>query len=248
LHGISWEKRSNKVSVLYRRILLKLSGEALAGSRGYGFDPAILDSLAGAVVDAVRMGVQVSIVVGAGNIFRGQDSAIAADRVSADQMGMLATYMNALALKGTFERAGLLCTALGAFPIPTIVDVYTAQTARELLDKGEVVIFGGGTGCPYFTTDTAAALRALEIQADVLVKATKVDGIYDKDPVKHKDAVFYPELTYDQVLRMDLKVMDLTAISLCRDNDLTVRVISIRNPNNLIRMLMGEKIGSIVTA
>jgi uridylate kinase len=236
------------VSVLYRRILLKLSGEALAGCRGYGFDPATLDSLASAVVDAVGMGVQISIVVGAGNIFRGQDSAIAADRVSADQMGMLATYMNALALKGAFERAGLLCTALGAFPIPTIVEVYTAQEARRLLEKGHVVIFGGGTGCPYFTTDTAAALRALEVQADALVKATKVDGIYDKDPVKHKDAVFYPVLDYDQVLHMDLKVMDLTAISLCRDNDLAVRVINIREPKNLGKLLKGEKIGSIVTA
>lgn len=236
------------MSVLYGRILLKLSGEALAGDRGYGFDPATLDAIAGAVVDAARTGVQIGIVIGGGNIFRGQDSAVASDRVSADQMGMLATLINALALRDALKRRGAECTVLGSFAVPTVVDAFSAEKAREHLDQGRVVIFGGGTGCPYFTTDTAAALRALEIGAEALVKATKVNGIYDKDPVLHPDAHFYPEIDYDQVLAMRLKVMDLTATSLCRDNGLVVRIINIKTPGNLERMLAGENIGSVVTA
>ena len=236
------------MSVLYGRILLKLSGEALAGDRGYGFDPATLDAIAQAVVEAARTGVQIGIVIGGGNIFRGQDSAVASDRVSADQMGMLATLINALALRDTLKRQGAGCTVLGSFAVPTVVDAFSAEKAREHLAQGRVVIFGGGTGCPYFTTDTAAALRALEIGADALVKATKVNGIYDKDPVLHPDAVFYPEIDYDQVLRMRLKVMDLTATSLCRDNGLVVRIINIKTPGNLERMLAGDKVGSVVTA
>jgi uridylate kinase len=234
--------------VPYTRILLKLSGEALGGEKGYGFDPATLDSVAGGIADAARTGVQIGIVVGGGNIFRGQDSVIASNRVNADQMGMLATYINALALKGSFERAGLRCAALGAVGIPGVVENFNAEAARNLLAEGRVVVFAGGTGSPYFTTDTAAALRALEIQADALIKATKVNGIYDKDPVKHPDAVFYPELDYDQVLNDNLKVMDLTAISICRDNNLVVRVINIREPGNLMKLLSGSKVGSIVTA
>jgi uridylate kinase len=236
------------VSVPYTRILLKLSGEALGGEKGYGFDPATLDTVASGIADAARTGVQIGIVVGGGNIFRGQDSIIASDRVNADQMGMLATYINALALKGAFERAGLACTALGALGIPGVVESFNAETARKLLSEGQVVVFAGGTGSPYFTTDTAAALRALEIKADALIKATKVNGIYDKDPVGHPDAVFFPELDYDQVLNRNLKVMDLTAISICRDNGLTVRVINIREPGTLMRLLAGETVGSIVTA
>ncbi len=236
------------MSVLYGRILLKLSGEALAGDRGYGFDPATLDAVAQAVVKAARTGVQIGIVIGGGNIFRGQDSSVASDRVSADQMGMLATLINALAIRDTLKRQGAECIVLGSFAVPTVVDAFSAEKAREHLEQGRVVVFGGGTGCPYFTTDTAAALRALEIGADALVKATKVNGIYDKDPVLHPDAVFYPEIDYDQVLRMRLKVMDLTATSLCRDNGLVVRIINIKTPGNLERMLAGEKVGSVVTA
>jgi len=234
--------------VPYSRILLKLSGEALGGEQGYGFDPATLDSIARGIADGVNLGVQMGIVVGGGNIFRGQDSAIASDRVNADQMGMLATYINALALKGSFERLGMKCTALGAVGVPGVVDRFNAGAARSLLAEGHVVVFAGGTGSPYFTTDTAAALRALEIRADSLVKATKVNGVYDRDPVKHADAVFFEELDYDQVLGLNLKVMDLTAISLCRDNGLEVRVINIREPENLVKLLRGEKIGSVVTA
>jgi uridylate kinase len=236
------------VSVLYRRILLKLSGEALAGDRGYGFDPGTLDLIAQGIVEASRMGVQIGIVVGGGNIFRGQDSAVASDRVSADQIGMLATLINALALRDVLERSGAACSVLCSFAVPTVAEAFNAAKARQYLDQGQVVIFGGGTGCPYFTTDTAAALRALEIRAEALVKATKVNGIYDKDPVLHPDAVFYPEIDYDQVLRMQLKVMDLTATSLCRDNGLVVRIINIKTPGNLTGMLAGEKIGSVVTA
>lgn len=232
----------------YKRILLKLSGEALGGEKGYGFDPATLDSVAGGIADGVKAGVQMGIVVGGGNIFRGQDSLIASDRVNADQMGMLATFINALALKGTFDRLGIRCTALGAVGIPGVMDRFNAASARGLLEDGHVLVFAGGTGSPYFTTDTAAALRALEIQADALVKATKVNGIYDKDPVKHEDAVFYPELDYDQVLGENLKVMDLTAISICRDNGLQVRVINIREPGNLMKLLKGGQVGSVVTA
>jgi uridylate kinase len=234
--------------VPYTRILLKLSGEALGGEKGYGFDPGTLDSITRGIADAVSTGVQVGIVVGGGNIFRGGDSVIASDRVNADQMGMLATFINALALKGSFERMGMKCTALGAVGIPGVVDRFNAADARKLLADGHVVVFAGGTGSPYFTTDTAAALRALEVQADVLIKATKVDGIYDKDPVKHGDAVFYSELDYDQVLSKNLKVMDLTAISICRDNGLMVQVINIREPGNLVKLLNGEKVGSVVTA
>lgn len=232
----------------YSRILLKLSGEALGGEQGYGFDPATLDSIARGIADGVNLGVQMGIVVGGGNIFRGQDSAIASDRVNADQMGMLATYINALALKGSFERLGMKCTALGAVGVPGVVDRFNAEVARSLLGEGHVVVFAGGTGSPYFTTDTAAALRALEIRADALVKATKVNGVYDRDPVKHADAVFFEELDYDRVLGLNLKVMDLTAISLCRDNGLEVRVINIREPGNLVKLLRGDKVGSVVTA
>jgi uridylate kinase len=234
--------------VPYSRILLKLSGEALGGEKGFGFDPSTLDSIVRGIADAAGTGVQMGIVVGGGNIFRGQDSVIASDRVNADQMGMLATYINALALKGSFERMGVRCTALGAVAVSGVVERFNATDARNLLADGQVLVFAGGTGSPYFTTDTAAALRALEIQADVLIKATKVNGIYDKDPVKHADAVFFSELDYDQVLARNLKVMDLTAISICRDNGLKVQVINIREPGNLMKLLSGEKVGSIVTA
>lgn len=236
------------MSALYGRILLKLSGEALAGDRGYGFDPATLAAVAQAVVEASRMGVQIGIVIGGGNIFRGQDSAVASDRVSADQMGMLATLINSLALRDTLGRLGAECRVMSSFAVPSMVEPFNAMDARRYLGQGQTVIFGGGTGCPYFTTDTAAALRALEIQAQALVKATKVNGIYDRDPVLHPDAVFYPEIDYDQVLNMRLKIMDLTATSLCRDSKLEVRVINIRTPGNLAGMLAGEKIGSVVTA
>lgn len=233
------------MSAIYRRILLKLSGEALAGDKGFGYDPEVLRAIAQGVADAARS-AQIAVVIGGGNIFRGQDSSVASDRVSADHMGMLATFMNALALKGAFERAGIACSVLGAGGVPGVVEPYSVSRARDLLEQGHVVVCAGGTGCPYFTTDTAAALRALEIRAEALIKATKVDGIYDSDPVKNPGAAFYPKLSYDQVLSLKLKVMDLTAISLCRDNGLVVRVINIREPKNLAALLEGKEIGSIV--
>jgi uridylate kinase len=234
------------VTVIYKRILLKLSGEALAGEKGYGFDPKTLEAIASNVIDAIDRGVQVGVVIGGGNIFRGMDAEIASERVSADQMGMLATVMNALALKGTLEKMGRPAQVFSALDIPRVVETFVASKAIEHLEKDQAVIFAGGTGCPFFTTDTTAALRALEIQADVLIKATKVNGVYDKDPVKFPEAVFYPELDYDQVLSQKLGVMDSTAISLCRDNDLVVRVINIKDPENLKRLLMDEQVGSTV--
>jgi len=234
------------VSALYRRILLKLSGEALAGNRRYGFDPDTLHAITANVIDALDMGIQVGIVIGGGNIFRGMDAGIVSDRVSADHMGMLATVINALALKGSLETQGRSAKVLSAVDMPKVAQTFVASDAVEYLEKSHTVIFAGGTGCPFFTTDTTAALRALEIQADVLIKATKVNGVYDKDPVKYPDAVFYPELDYDQVLSMNLGVMDATAISLCRDNDLIVRVINIKDPENLKGLLSGRAVGSIV--
>ena len=234
------------VSVIYKRILLKLSGEALAGEKGYGFDPGTLDAIASNVIDAIDMGVQVGIVIGGGNIFRGMDAEIASDRVSADFMGMLATVMNALALKGSLEKKGRHAKVFSSIDMPKIAETFVASKAIDHLEKAQAVIFAGGTGCPFFTTDTNAALRSLEIQADVFIKATKVNGVYDKDPVRFTDAVFYPELNYDQVLVQKLGVMDSTAISLCRDNDLVVRVINIKDPDNLKRLLLGEQVGSIV--
>ncbi len=234
------------VAALYKRILLKLSGEALAGDRGHGFDPDTLYAIASNVVDAIDLGIQVGLVIGGGNIFRGQDAPIASDRVSADHMGMLATVINALALKGSLEKLGKPARVFSAIDMPRVAETYVASRAIACLENSETVIFAGGTGCPFFTTDTTAALRALEIRAEVLIKATKVNGIYDKDPVKHPDAVFYPELDYDQVLGMKLGVMDATAISLCRDNDLAVRVINIKDPKNLKALLLGEPVGSVV--
>lgn len=231
---------------IYKRILLKLSGEALAGERGYGFDPDTLDKIASNVMDAVDIGAQVGVVIGGGNIFRGMDAAVTADRVSADHMGMMATIINALALKGSIEKMGRSAVVFSSIDMPRIAETFVASKAIEALEETGAVIFAGGTGCPFFTTDTTAALRALETRSDVLIKATKVNGIYDKDPVKYQDAVFYPDLDYDKVLAMKLGVMDSTAISLCRDNNLVIRVINIKDPENLKRLLLGKHVGSIV--
>jgi len=234
------------VSTKYKRILLKLSGEALAGDRRFGFDPDTLQAITANVIDALDLGIQVGIVIGGGNFFRGMDADIISDRVRADHMGMLATVINALALKDSLEKLGRNSKVFSAVDMPKVAQTFVASTAIDCLEKSQAVIFAGGTGCPFFTTDTTAALRALEIRADVLIKATKVNGVYDKDPVKYSDAVFYPELDYDQVLSMNLGVMDATAISLCRDNDLIVRVINIKDPENLKGLLSGRSIGSIV--
>lgn len=230
----------------YNRILLKLSGEALAGEKGYGIDPGTLKAVSACVKGVLDMGIQVGIVIGGGNIHRGIDAAISIDRVSSDYMGMLATVMNSLALKGAIEAEGCECRVMSAIEMPRVAETYIVPKAIKHLSKGRVVIFAGGTGSPFFTTDTTAALRAIEIGADVFIKATKVNGIYDKDPVKNTDAKFFPEIDYDRILSMNLKVMDATAVSLCRDNNLEMRVMNIKDPANLGSLVNGRAVGSII--
>jgi len=231
----------------YSRILLKLSGEALLGDGDYGIDPAVLTRLAGEVRELLDMGLQVGLVIGGGNIFRGAGLAAAGmERVSADHMGMLATVMNALAMQDALERMEVPTRVMSAIRINQVCEEYIRRRAVRHLEKGRVVLFAAGTGNPFFTTDSAASLRAIEINADLLVKATKVDGIYSADPVAHPEAVFYPRLTYNQALREDLRVMDAAAIVLCRDNRLPLRVLNINAPGALRRVAAGEEIGSLV--
>ncbi|MEY6431650.1 UMP kinase [Thioalkalicoccus limnaeus] len=231
----------------YRRILLKLSGEALLGQVDYGIDPAVLNRLAGEVRDLLAAGLQVALVLGGGNIFRGAGlAARGLDRVSADQMGMLATLMNALAMQDALEKLEVPTRVMSALRIHQVCEDYIRRRAVRHLEKGRVTIFAAGTGNPFFTTDSAASLRAIEIEADLLIKATKVDGVYSSDPVKDPNAVFYPRLTYNQALREDLRVMDATALVLCRDNRLPLRVLNIHTPGALMRLVAGEEIGSLV--
>jgi len=230
----------------YRRILLKLSGEALAGEKGFGIDTRILDEIVSRVKEATESGVSVALVIGGGNFFRGTQADEALDRVTADSIGMLATVMNALAFRAALAGSGVTCCLMSALAIPGVAAPVDIQEARRRLGGGEVVIFAGGTGNPFFSTDTNAALRALEVGADVLVKATKVDGIYDRDPVKDPGAVFFRELDYDEVLAGRLAVMDATAVSLCRENGLELRVINIFDPLSLKRLVAGEEVGTTV--
>src|SRR3954466_11976829 len=233
----------------FKRILLKLSGEALMGDTGFGIEPATLENIASEVAEVRALGVEVAIVIGGGNIFRGlAASAHGMDRASADYMGMLATVMNSLALQDALERTDVSTRVLSAIAVKELAEPYIRRRAMRHLEKGRVVIFGAGTGNPYFTTDTAASLRAMEIHADVLMKATKVDGVYDKDPVKHPDAKRFHRLTYIEVLQRNLKVMDSTAISLCRDNKLAIVVFDLRQRGNIRRVVMGEPIGTLVAA
>jgi uridylate kinase len=232
--------------LLYRRILLKLSGEALSGGSGNGIDEATLQRFVVPVKAAAARGIQVGLVIGGGNFFRGVGASSVIDRVSADHMGMLATVMNALAFRGALVNQGVACRVMSAIPMTGVAEPMATHQAVRYLEEGVVVIFAGGTGNPFFTTDTNAALRALEIRADVLIKATKVNGVYDKDPVKHEDARFFAELDFDTVLGLNLGVMDATAVSLCRDNDLEVRVINIFEQDGLSRLLDGEAVGSVV--
>jgi uridylate kinase len=232
----------------FKRILLKLSGEALMGDTGFGIDPATLESIASEVAEVRAFGVEVAIVIGGGNIFRGlAASAHGMDRASADYMGMLATVMNSLALQDALERTNVTTRVLSAIAMQELAEPYIRRRAMRHLEKGRVVIFAAGTGNPYFTTDTAASLRAMEIHADVLLKATKVDGIYDKDPVKYQDAKRFHRLTYLEVLQRNLKVMDSTAISLCRDNKLAIVVFDLHTRGNIRRVVSGESIGTLVT-
>jgi len=231
----------------FHRVLLKLSGEALMGDRGYGIDPPILDSLAGQIKAVRADGIEIAIVVGGGNIFRGlAASAKGMDRAQGDYIGMLATVMNALALQEALERAGVFTRVMSAIEMQQVAEPYIRRRAIRHLEKGRVVIFAAGTGNPYFTTDTTAALRALEINADCIMKATKVDGIFDRDPKKHPDAVKFEELTYIDVLNRGLQVMDSTAISLCMDNGLPIIVFNMEVDGNIERALTGETVGTIV--
>lgn len=231
----------------YRRILLKLSGEALAGKGNSGISTTTLSQIAGDVAEAAKLGTQLGVVIGGGNIFRGvAASAQGMDRASSDYMGMLATCINALALQDALENAGLATRVQTAIDMAEIAEPYIRRKAIRHLEKGRVVIFAAGTGNPYFTTDTAAALRAMEINAEVILKATKVDGIYDKDPEKHKGAKLFKELKYIDVLNKGLKVMDSTAISLSMDNKLPIITFNLTKPGNIARVVAGEKIGTIV--
>ncbi|MCI0413637.1 UMP kinase [bacterium] len=230
----------------YDRVLLKLSGEALMGEQGYGIDPQVVQYLANEIKDVVQ-GIQLSLVIGGGNIFRGvAASAVGMDRVAGDQMGMLATLINAVALQDALEKKGIHTRLLSAIEVRTIAELFIRRRAMRHLEKGRVVIFAAGTGNPYFSTDTAAALRAMEVHAQIILKATKVDGIYDRDPKKHPDAVKFEELTYMDVLSKHLKVMDSTAISLCMDNRMPIIVFNLKEKGNIKRIIYGEKIGSIV--
>ncbi len=234
-------------SPVYTRILLKLSGEALMGDQGYGIDPAVASRIAADVGEIQALGVQTAIVIGGGNIFRGlAASARGMDRATADYMGMLATVMNALALQDALEHSGVTTRVLTAIEMRAVAEPFIRRRAIRHLEKGRVVVFAGGTGNPYFTTDTAAALRAMEIKADVILKGTKVDGVYTADPVKDPAATRFDEITYLQVLEQGLQVMDATAISLCMDNKLPIVVFNLRTPGNLKRAVLGEQVGSIV--
>jgi uridylate kinase len=232
----------------YKRVLLKLSGEALmGGQKNSSIDPEVLGAIAAEIKEVVRLGVSLGIVVGGGNIFRGvEGNAKGMDRTSADYMGMLATVINSLALQGAFENTGVETRVQTAIAMREIAEPFIQRKAMRHLEKGRVVIFAAGTGNPYFTTDTAAVLRAMEIKADVIMKATKVDGVYDKDPVKFPDAVMYENISYDDVLAKNLKVMDATAISLCRDNRLPILVFNLQQAGNIVRGISGEKIGTLV--
>lgn len=232
----------------YRRILLKLSGEALAGRQGYGIDPEQAEDIALRVRDVHDLGVTVAIVIGAGNLWRGRSGLDRGmDRATADYMGMLATVMNALALMDAMERIGLYTRVQSAVEMHAVAEPYIRRRAIRHLEKERVVILGGGTGNPYFSTDTAAALRAMEIGADVLIKATKVDGVYDSDPMKNPDAVRFEHLTYMETINRRLQVMDSTAISLCMDNNLPILVLNLWNPEDLRKALYGEKVGTLVS-
>ncbi len=231
----------------YRRILLKLSGEALAGEQGYGIDPDVINGIAAEIKEVIALGVEVAVVIGGGNIFRGlAASSKGMDRASADYMGMLATVMNSLAMQDALEKQGVVTRVQSAIDMQQIAEPYIRRRAVRHLEKGRVVIFSAGTGNPYFTTDTAASLRAMEINAEVILKATKVDGVYSADPKKDKSAVKLPTLTYLEVLQKGLQVMDATATSLCMDNNLPMIIFDMTQRDNIRKVVLGENIGTIV--
>lgn len=232
----------------YKRILLKISGEALMGDQGYGIDPETITRIAAEIKDLTTLGVETAIVVGGGNIFRGVAlSAKGMDRASADYMGMLATVMNALAMQDALEKQGVFTRVMTAIEMHQVAEPFIRRRAIRHVEKGRVVIFAAGTGNPYFTTDSAAALRALEIKADAILKATKVDGIYTADPTKDSTATMFDRISYLDVIQRDLKVMDTSAISLCRDRNLPIHVFNLYVPGNIARVVCGEKVGTIVS-
>lgn len=232
----------------YRRVLLKLSGEALMGDEAYGIDPNVIERIAGEIADLCQQGAEIAIVIGGGNIFRGTGLAAAGiDRVTADHMGMLATIMNSLAMQDALERVELHARVMSALKINQVCEDYIRRRAVRHLEKGRVVILAAGTGNPFFTTDSAASLRAIEIGAELLIKATKVDGVYSADPVKDKDAIRYESLNYDEVIEQKLGVMDTTAVVLCRDNHMPLRVLDMTKPGSLLNAARGENEGTLVS-
>ena len=237
-----------KAKPIYERILLKLSGEALMGEQDYGVDPDTINRIAGEIKEVHSLGVQCSIVVGGGNLFRGLAlSAKGMDRASADYMGMLATVMNALALQDALEKQNLYTRVMSAIEMHEVAEPFIRRRAIRHVEKGRVVIFAAGTGNPYFTTDSAAALRALEIKADAILKATKVDGVYTDDPNTNAAATMFDHITYLDVIQRDLKVMDTSAISLCRERNLPIHVFNLNRPGNILRVVTGERIGTVVS-
>lgn len=231
----------------YRRVLLKLSGEALTGRGSFGIDPEVVDAIAAEIRDVAALGVQLGVVIGGGNIFRGGEAgARGIDRTTADYMGMLATVINSLALQSALEHLNVNTRVQTAIEMKEVAEPFIQRRAIRHLEKGRVVIFAAGTGNPYFTTDTAATLRAVEIRADILLKATKVDGVYDRDPVMDANAVMYEKITYNDVLTKYLKVMDATAISLCRDNGLALVVFNLMKAGNIKRVICGEAVGTVI--
>ena len=232
----------------YKRLLLKLSGEALIGEGTYGISPNVISQIASEVSEVRALGIELAVVIGGGNIFRGvAGAAQGMDRTSADYMGMLATAINAIAIQEGFEKVGLKTRVMSGIEMPRVAEPFIRRRAMRHLEKGRVVVFAAGTGNPYFTTDTAAALRAVEIGADAVLKATKVDGIYDKDPMVHDDAIKYDHVTYSECLAEDLRVMDATAISLCRENKMPIVVFELGTPGNIVRVAQRHSVGTTIT-
>lgn len=234
---------------MYKRVLLKLSGEALAAGSGFGIDAIFIHKVAEEIAAVHALGCEIGIVVGGGNFFRGvAQQAIDMDRVAADHMGMLSTVINSIALQDAIEKRGLTCRVMSAIEMHQVAEPYIRRRAMRHLEKGRIVIFAAGTGNPFFSTDTAASLRAMEIKADILLKATSVEGIYTADPKTSPDATKFEQITYSDILRLNLRVMDTTAVSLCKDNNMPMMVFSMKEPGNIVRVVSGEKLGSLVTA
>ncbi|HEV2710930.1 MAG TPA: UMP kinase [Edaphobacter sp.] len=234
---------------MYKRVLLKLSGEALAAGSGFGIDAIFIHKVAEEIAAVHALGCEIGIVVGGGNFFRGvAQQAIDMDRVAADHMGMLSTVINSIALQDAIEKRGLTCRVMSAIEMHQVAEPYIRRRAMRHLEKGRIVIFAAGTGNPFFSTDTAASLRAMEIKADILLKATSVDGIYTADPKTNPDATKFEQITYNDILRLNLRVMDTTAVSLCKDNNMPMMVFSMKEQGNIVRVVGGEKLGSLVTS